>query len=30
GFLAANVAYAMDRPDIAPILRQDIEAIFKR
>ncbi|CAH1674987.1 UTP--glucose-1-phosphate uridylyltransferase [Hyphomicrobiales bacterium] len=29
GFLAANVAYAMDRPDIAPILRQDITAILK-
>jgi UTP--glucose-1-phosphate uridylyltransferase len=28
GFLAANVAYAMDRPDIAPILRQDIEKIL--
>jgi UTP--glucose-1-phosphate uridylyltransferase len=30
GFLAANVAYAMDRPDIAPILRQDIEKILAR
>src|SRR5262249_1601397 len=28
GFLAANVAYALDRPDLAPGLREDIKALL--
>ncbi len=28
GFLSANVAYAMDRDDIAPAFRQQIAAIL--
>ena len=28
GFLTANVAYALDRPDIAPQLRAEIEALL--
>ena len=30
GFLAANVAYGMARPDIAPAFRTEIEAILKK
>jgi UTP--glucose-1-phosphate uridylyltransferase len=30
GFLTANVAYALERPDIGPDLRREIEALLKR
>jgi UTP--glucose-1-phosphate uridylyltransferase len=28
GFLAANVAYAMERPDIAPAFRDEIKRLI--
>ena len=28
GFLAANVAYALERPDIAPAFRQEIKKLL--
>ena len=28
GFLAANVAYALERPDIAPALRAELKALL--
>ncbi|TMJ25552.1 MAG: UTP--glucose-1-phosphate uridylyltransferase, partial [Alphaproteobacteria bacterium] len=28
GFLAANVAYALDRPDIAPAMREELERLL--
>ena len=28
GFLAANVAYALDRPDLAPALRAEIKRLM--
>jgi UTP--glucose-1-phosphate uridylyltransferase len=30
GFLTANVAYALQRPDIGPELRREIEALLKK
>ena len=28
GFLAANVAYALERPDIAPAMREEIKRLL--